>query len=113
VFRVPFVQRCAVSVDDGASLSAFVVNINVLGAYLAHDELPAVGRGVVCRFDVPGSQTALEVRGTVVWANARRPRLAHGLPPGFAVKFDGLSSRGYRQIERLVREYVTRNPATR
>jgi len=40
LLRVPFIRRCSLSYDDGRTTSAFIVNINVLGAYVARDDLP-------------------------------------------------------------------------
>jgi len=37
---VPFVRRCKLSYHDGRTSSAFIVNINVLGAYVARDDVP-------------------------------------------------------------------------
>src|SRR5207245_5825562 len=40
LLRVPFIRRCSLSYDDGRTSSAFIVNINVLGAYVARDDVP-------------------------------------------------------------------------
>ena len=40
LLRVPFVRRCGLSYEDGRTSSAFIVNINVLGAYVARDDVP-------------------------------------------------------------------------
>ena len=44
MLRVPFVRRCALTFSKGRTESAFIVNINVLGAYIAMDELPDLAR---------------------------------------------------------------------
>ena len=46
LLRVPFIRRCAVAFDDGTSVSTFTVNINVLGAYVARDQMPQLSQAV-------------------------------------------------------------------
>jgi Tfp pilus assembly protein PilZ len=111
--RVPFVRRCALAFDDGAAKSAFVVNINVLGVYIAHDEMPRLGQTVRVEFSLPESDQGLSLVGTVAWLNARQQHPVHSLPPGFGVKFRGLSDEDARRIERVITEYRARNPADR
>ena len=41
--RVPFVRRCQLEFRPEGTASAFMVNINVLGAYVAHDAMLCVG----------------------------------------------------------------------
>lgn len=40
LLRVPFIRRCSLVYDDGRASTAFIVNINVLGAYVARDDVP-------------------------------------------------------------------------
>ena len=105
--RVPFVRRCRVQFG-GESASAFIVNINVLGAYLAHDVMPALGREVVCRFQVPGREGEVEVRGVVAWTNPSQEHPVHSLPPGFGVAFRELSEDARGRIEEVVFDYLAR-----
>ena len=42
MLRVPFMRRCALAFSRGASASTFTVNINVLGAYIAMDQMPSL-----------------------------------------------------------------------
>src|SRR5262245_18874575 len=61
--RVPFVRRCALAFRDGRTGRALIVNINTVGAYVAHDDLaaagaspeslPRVGDLLTCRFGLP------------------------------------------------------------
>jgi Tfp pilus assembly protein PilZ len=106
--RVPFVRRCRIEYEGGAEDSAFIVNINVLGAYLAFDEMPPLGRQVVCTFQVPGREDAVRIDGVVAWTNPRQEHPVHSLPPGFGVAFRGLSEEARGRIEEVVFEYLER-----
>jgi Tfp pilus assembly protein PilZ len=112
MLRVPFVRRCALTFDDGRSASAFTVNINVIGAYLAvdQDQMPRLGAAVTCRFLAPGKATELTLRGTVTWINPAQQHPVHSLPPGIGVKLSSLTPEDRRCIEDVVDDYVARNP---
>jgi Tfp pilus assembly protein PilZ len=113
LLRVPFVRRCDLAFDDGASASAFLVNINVLGVYIAHDEMPQLGQHVSVRFSVPDSERELSLDGSVIWLNPRQQHPVHSLPPGFGVKFRDVSPEDTGDIERVITEYKARDPAGR
>lgn len=113
LLRIPFVRRCDVAFDDGTSVSAFLVNINTLGVYVAHDEMPRLGQDVRLQFSLPESDRELALEGTVVWLNPRQQHPVHSLPPGFGVKFRDLSAEDIAGIERVIREYEGRHPGGR
>jgi Tfp pilus assembly protein PilZ len=113
LLRVPFVRRCDLALDDGVEASAFIVNINVLGAYVARDEMPSLGQGVRLRFSLPDSDHELWLDGSVAWLNPGQQHPVHSLPPGFGVKFRGVSAEDIRSIERVITDYKARNPAGR
>jgi Tfp pilus assembly protein PilZ len=106
--RVPFVRRCRIEYEGDAADSAFIVNINVLGAYVAFDEMPPLGREVVCRFQVPGRENELRIDGVVAWTNPRQEHPVHSLPPGFGVAFRGLGDEARGRIEEVVFDYLER-----
>jgi Tfp pilus assembly protein PilZ len=112
MLRVPFVRRCALAFDAGPAISAFTVNINVLGAYVAVDPhaMPPLGAAVTCRFLAPGMATELTLQGTVTWINPAQQHPVHSLPPGIGVKLLSLSPSDRRCIEDVVDDYVARNP---
>lgn len=110
MLRVPFVRRCALAFEEGREVSAFIVNINVLGAYIAIDDQPALGERVSCTFRAPGKDTDLVIRGAVTWLNPRQQHPVHSLPPGFGLKLDPLEGDDRRSIEDVVEDYVARNP---
>ncbi len=109
LLRVPFVQRCEVDFDDGTRTVALIVNINVLGAYVARDEPPRLGQTLRLRFGVPGRVGTVETRGGVAWVNQRQEHPVHSLPPGFGVRFSGLDDETRRRIEGIVSDYVRRH----
>lgn len=113
LLRIPFIQRCSLEFDDGHSSVAFMVNINLQGAYLAEDHLPRLGQGVRCRFRIPGNELEIDTGGLVAWVNARQQHPVHSLPPGFGVKFRDMSPQDWSRIERLVFDYLSRNPQAR
>ena len=88
--------------------SAFIVNINVLGAYVAHETMPALGRALVFRFHVPGSEREVVVDGVVAWTNPQQEHPVHSLPPGFGVAFRSLTGEARSRIEQIVVDYVAR-----
>jgi len=106
--RVPFVRRCHIEYDGGQTDSAFIVNINVLGAYVADDRMPPLGRGVLCRFQVPGNETEVRIDGVVAWTNPSQEHPVHSLPPGFGVAFRNLSEEARSRIEDIVFGYLER-----
>ncbi|MCI4355431.1 MAG: PilZ domain-containing protein, partial [Thermoplasmata archaeon] len=105
MLRVPFVRACSLLVV-GQSRSAMIVNINVLGAYLASDEIPDVGTDVAIAFQVPGNEIETEIRGQVAWINPVQQHLVHSLPPGFGMRFVGLPDPARARIEIIVGEYA-------
>lgn len=106
--RVPFVRRCQLDYGGGETDSAFIVNINPLGAYVAHEQMPALGKPVVFRFQVPGSEREVVADGVVAWTNPQQEHPVHSLPPGFGVAFRGLSDDARSRIEQIVGDYLAR-----
>ena len=106
--RVPFVRRCELDYRGGGTESAFIVNINVLGAYVAHETIPSLGRALVFRFHVPGSEREVRVDGVVAWTNPEQEHPVHSLPPGFGVAFRALSDDARGRIEQIVFDYLAR-----
>ena len=110
--RVPFVRRCALRFGDGRQGSALLVNINTVGAYVAHDDLvspppqpeaaPKVGELVACQFRLPDREDELEVQAVVTWVNARQVHPVHSLPPGFGLTFRQLPPQAQAAIERVM-----------
>ncbi len=93
------------------------MNINVLGAYVAQDDLSSPGNGGVrdipepgervdLEFFVPGREGVVQVGCVVSWQNVRQQHPVHSLPPGFGVRFVSLSVETGRLIENVVRDYV-------
>ena len=106
--RVPFVRRCTLDYGGGESVSAFVVNINVLGAYVESEKMAALGRTLVFRFQVPGSEREVVVDGVVAWTNPQQEHPVHSLPPGFGVAYRNLSADARSRIEQIVSDYLAR-----
>jgi len=109
--RVPFVRRCQLDYGSDQQDSAFIVNINVLGAYVAHETMPKLGRTVVCRFQVPGNEREVAADGVVAWTNPQQEHPVHSLPPGFGVAFRNLSADVRARIEQIVADYLARQSA--
>ena len=101
-------RRCHLSLQDGTSFSAFIVNINVLGVYVARDDLPRLGDPLACRFQMPGNERELAIGGVVAWVNPKQQHPVHSLPPGFGIKFVELSSEDRGRIESFVEHYAAR-----
>jgi Tfp pilus assembly protein PilZ len=108
LLRVPFVRVCTLVFDGGGTERAFIVNINVLGAYVASSEMPEHGRGVTFRFKPPGTELEVEVRGQVAWLNPSQKHPVHSLPPGFGVRFVSVPDDARARIEEIVRDYTAR-----
>jgi Tfp pilus assembly protein PilZ len=113
LLRVPFIRRCGLAFADGRNADAFLVNINILGTYVARDDMPHLGAHVTVRFRVPETERELLIEGTVAWLNPRQQHPVHSLPPGFGVSFRDLSEGSRRAIEDVVEEYVARHPVAR
>jgi hypothetical protein len=108
LLRVPFVHACSIALDGQPPGPGFIVNINEAGAYLASDAVPSPRQGLVLRFGLPGIAQELEIRGEACWVNPRQPHPVEGLPPGFGVKFVGLSTGQREAIESIVRACMER-----
>jgi len=128
--RVPFVRRCRLEFEDGRTGTAFLVNINVNGAYVARDDLrtggtvkgateapaadlPRLHESVRCVFKLPGRMRDVAVGAVVSWVNQRQQHPVHGLPPGFGLSFQVLSEADRDAITWLVDDYLARHPAAR
>jgi len=111
LLRVPFIRRCDLDFGDGAPQTAFIVNINLSGVYIAADELPQLGQGVHLRFSVPDSEREVSVDGAVAWLNPKQQHPVHSLPPGFGVQFRDLSDDDALTIERVIMDYKDRQPS--
>jgi Tfp pilus assembly protein PilZ len=107
LLRIPFVRRCHLQFEDGSSSTTFIVNINVLGAYVSYDAMPLLGQRVACRFGLPGSEIEVVADGSVAWINPQQTHPVHSLPPGFGIRFERLSDRDRVRIEELVRGYIS------
>lgn len=112
LLRVPFVRRCGLTFDDGTSATAFIVNINALGVYVAHGEMPRLGQGVRVQFSLPDSERELSLEGSVAWLNPRQQHPVHSLPPGFGVKFRDVPAEDVRNIERVITDYKAQHPGS-
>ncbi len=106
--RVPFVRRCQLDYGAGQADSAFIVNINSLGAYVAHETMPALGRTLVFRFQIPGNEREVVIDGVVAWTNPQQEHPVHSLPPGFGVAFRGLTEDARSRIDQIVQDYLAR-----
>jgi hypothetical protein len=113
LLRVPFVRRCALEFDGGHTDTGFIVNINVLGVYIARDVMPDIGETVRCRFRIPETERDMAPWGVVAWTNSRQQHPVHSLPPGFGISFRGLTDEDRRRIETIVDEYLARHPHRR
>jgi Tfp pilus assembly protein PilZ len=108
LLRVPFIRRCSLQFSEEAT-HAFLVNLNVLGAYVARDAMPRLGESVTLRFRTPDTERELNLDGVVAWLNPRQQHPVHSLPPGFGVSFRQLTDDSRRVIEGVVEDYVTRH----
>ena len=110
LMRVPFIVRCALQFDGAPLGHAYLVNINILGSYVARDDLPHLGARVTLRFRIPETEREVELEGVVAWVNPRQQHPVHSLPPGFGVSFRELTEGNRRSIEGVVEEYIARHP---
>jgi hypothetical protein len=128
--RVPFVRRCRLEFGDGRAGTAFLVNINVNGAYVARDDLrtgrpaqpgreappddlPRLHETVRCTFQLPGRDRDVVAEAVVTWVNPRQQHPVHGLPPGFGLSFRALGKSDRAAIAWLVDDYLERHPGVR
>ena len=113
LLRIPFVHRCRLQFEGGAEVDGFLVNLNVLGAYVARDTIPELGQTLVCRFRTPGNEIEIVAQGVVAWLNPSQSHPVHSLPPGFGIRFEQLSQHDHDRIEGLVRGYVREHGGAR
>lgn len=111
--RIPLVRKCQLTYPDGRPGTAFIVNLSVVGAYLAMDEIPPLGAQLSVDFTFPDNSREIKASSAVVWLNPRQQHPVHSLPPGVGVKFKGLSEADRARIETFVKDYVARNPSRR
>jgi hypothetical protein len=113
LLRIPFVRRCQLTFESGGAISAFIVNINVLGAYIAYEEQPILADGVECRFTIPGNEIEVVASGVVAWLNPQQNHPVHSLPPGFGVRFERLSDHDRARVSAMVAGYIARSALMR
>jgi uncharacterized protein (TIGR02266 family) len=111
--RVPLVRKCQLTFEDGRAGSAFLVNLSVVGVYLAMDDAPPLGARLSCRFSFPGNSREVHADGVVVWLNPRQQHPVHSLPPGIGLKFDQISEADRARIQRFVRDHAGRKTGHR
>jgi hypothetical protein len=102
------VRRCSLRFAEGTVTSAFLVNLNVLGAYVELDVMVPLGQSLRCAFPLPGSERELELEAVVAWNNPRQQHPVHSLPPGFGISFRNLSPEAHGAILALVADYQAR-----
>lgn len=108
--RVPFVRRCRLDYEQG-TVEGFIVNVNALGAYIAEEAIPEVGRRVVLRFNVPGNEREVAIEGMVAWTNPEQDHPVHSLPPGFGLAFRKVEDEARLRIEEIVTDYLAKHAA--
>jgi Tfp pilus assembly protein PilZ len=105
--RIPFVRRCSLRFAEGSATSAFLVNLNILGAYVELDVMLPLGQPLRCAFRLPGNERELEIEALVAWNNPRQQHPVHSLPPGFGISFQNLAVETRDAILSLVAAYET------
>ena len=110
LLRVPFVRLCHLDFPDGRQTDAFIVNINILGAYVAADEMPDSTQLLRCRFQLPGNERELSIGAGVAWINRKQQHPVHSLPAGFGIAFRDITPEDQKRIEDVVLDYAARNP---
>ena len=113
LIRVPFVQLCHLEIEGEGARRAFLVNINILGAYVADEDPPPVGERLRCRFRTPGNDLEVVVDAIVVWINGQQQHPVHSLPRGFGLEFKDVPPESLGRLKGIVRDYVSRQPARR
>lgn len=110
LLRVPFVRRCHLEFSDGSRSDAFIVNINIQGAYIAAELLPGSAQPLRCRFQLPGNERELSIAVAVAWINRKQQHPVHSLPMGFGVSFRDITPEDQKRIEDVVVDYAARHP---
>jgi len=107
------VRKCQLTFEDGHARSAFLVNISVVGAYVALDDAPPLGARLNCRFSFPGNSREVQAQAIVVWLNPRQQHPVHSLPPGIGLRFDQISPVDRTRIETFVSDHLPRRTSPR
>ena len=105
--RIPFVRRCSLRFAEGTATSAFLVNINDLGAYVELEVMLPLGQPLRCAFRLPGNERELEIEAVVAWNNPRQQHPVHSLPPGFGISFRNLTAEARGSILAVMAAYET------
>lgn len=111
--RIPLMRNCWLVFAEGREHPAFLVNLSVVGAYVAIDEAPPLGQRLSCRFSFPGNSLEVDAAGVVVWLNPRQQHPVHSLPPGIGLRFEELSEPNRARIEAFIRDHAERSPSPR
>ncbi len=110
LLRIPFVRRCHLSIEGGPETSAFLVNLNVLGCFVALDLVVPVGTRIALRFALPGNERELTAVGVVAWLNRWQEHPVHSLPLGLGLRFAALTSEDRARIAATMDDYLRRHP---
>ena len=111
--RIPYVRRCRMEWADGRESEAFLVNVNVLGAFVADDVLAKPGERVTCRVGLRNSERGMRIETLVAWVNAQQNHPVDSLPRGYGIRFQDLSADNFERLRLLVEDYVSRHPGMR
>lgn len=90
-----------------------VLDLSLLGVYVASEQQPEVGEEVMVSFRVPGNSRELELGGLVAWLQANQAHPVHDLPRGFGIRFLRLDLSDVRLISSTIRSYCQSNPIYR
>ena len=85
------------TVDD--LFSEFAHNVNEGGLFIQTEEPPEVGSAITLEFQIPETESPIQVMGRVV-------RISEGLgdePPGMGVQFEELDAKARTTINELIR----------
>ena len=87
----------------GVTLSGYIENLSLNGAYLAADHDLEMGTAVDLIFALPEPQGGIvQLRGRVAWRNSGKARRKPSLAPGFGVEFVSPSEETARELARFL-----------
>ncbi len=87
--------------DQGAVRAAMLANISGGGVYIETPHQKALNTRMLLTMRLPDGQDPVNVEVRVVWINSR-PSPESKLGPGMGLKFENLSHRDLKRIEKLV-----------
>jgi Tfp pilus assembly protein PilZ len=104
--RIPFPAACSVTLPNATTRDLTLVNLNMIGAYVAGTNAPTLGERVSLRFRLPDGESDMTLSAIVMWVKTDDTG-GPDAPPGFGLQFVGSSLEESALLMRFVEQNLS------